>query len=357
MSAKVLVLGAGIAGMAASLSLADAGCEVFLTDKEREIGGRALRNACKATSECAICSTCLASKFKYQVEHHQNIRVLPHSILTELSGVPGRFHAVIRLLNDTRADLGAETALDVQAILVATGFQLYDAAKIGDFGYGINKRVLTDFDLERILRSSDLRSIFGEELTRIAFVQGSGSGDSRDQKNTFFSPSVWTNTYKLAKLLQHHRPGLYIDIFAHSFMTIPKTFDAKNSHTIPHTPENLGIQYIRGIPARAYEFPRDKITMLYCNTETGYLGQNVYDLLILCSTIISGNDGLAAVSNFHPERDNDGFYVETRVGVSTVDGIFLAGTCQGPKNIPQSVIHAQAAVGQIIRYLPLHTNR
>lgn len=59
------------------------------------------------------------------------------------------------------------------------------------------------------------------------------------------------------------------------------------------------------------------------------------------------------LDQFNLERDQRGFYAQREIGVSSKEGIFIAGTCQGPMDIPQTITHAKAAVGQILQYLAL----
>lgn len=347
MRGKVLVLGAGIAGMSATLDLADAGLEVYLLEKEREIGGKAVHYACKAGERCQKCSACLVPQVKDKIEHHPNVRILPYSVLTDLQGSPGHFRASVRLLNETRLDLGAEITVDIQALIVATGFGLYDPTAKGELGYGWHRNVITAQELELAVRTfSDLSVAFDEVLKKIGFILCVGSRDAGSGHN-YCSQICCSYAVKLAQKLRYLLPQAEIVLFYQDKQTFGKG-PGFFWHELQGNPRT---RLIRGLPAKIFRYPRNVLTVRYPDTERGLVQEEVFNLVVLCPAVTPAVDGLERVKPLQLERDQAGFYLEEDIGVSSREGIFLAGACQGPKDIPQSIAHAKAAVGKLLRYL------
>ncbi|CAA7601848.1 Pyridine nucleotide disulphide reductase class-II [Acididesulfobacillus acetoxydans] len=343
----ILVLGAGIAGMSAALDLANAGLGVYLLDKEKEIGGKAAHYACKAGSNCRKCSACLVPYIKYQLERHPNVRILPFSLCTDLQGEPGHFRASVRLLNEKRQDLGAETTLEVRALVVATGFDLYDPTPKEEFGYGRHRNVITALELEQALWGFPaLSAAFGENLRRIGFIQCVGSRDAQNGY-PYCSRICCGYSARQALKLESDLPGADITLFYQDRQTFGKGPGFFRRELGSHT----HIRPVRGLPAKIFRYPRDELTVRYTDIEQGQVREEGFDLVVLCPAVIPARSGPDTFPALGLERDQNGFYLERDVGVSSRKGIFLAGTCQGPKDIPQSIAHAKAAVGRILRYL------
>jgi len=346
MKGKVLVIGAGIAGMTTALTLAEAGQEVFLVEKEKEIGGKAFRYACKATGVCQKCSACLVPQAKAKLEDQPNVHVLPYSILTDFQGSPGHFRVTIRLLNEIRSDLGAETTVEVQAAVIATGFDLYDVRRRGEYGYGLYDNVITSYDLELALHHAASPKILGPKLNKIGFIQCVGSREVKGG-NSSCSGVCCGTTAKLAEYLSYSLSGAQIKVFfrdrqAPSGLTPMQYRDVGNGSII---------QYIRAIPAKVYRYPHEDLIVSYADTLMGTVCEEHFDLLILCPAITPEPALARELPHLKLELDQHGFYAEHQIGVSSAEGIFLAGTCRGPQDIPQTIAHAKAAAGQVLAYL------
>lgn len=341
MKGKVLVLGAGVAGMSATLDLANAGCEVYLVEKDKEIGGKAYQYICKAAPSCQKCSACQAFHLRYQVEHHANVRLLPFSMVTGLSGKPGHFRATVRLLNETRLDLGAETTLEVQALLIATGFNPYQPVNKGEYGYGLYENVMTAYELELLLGQLPLDT--ARKPNRIAFLQCFGSRNVGTARS-YCSRVCCGYTGRLAKKLRYFFPDAQIRVFYQDRQSVGKA-----PGMFWEGMRQAGVEYVRGLPAKVLGYPKGKITVRYPDTFRGTVHEEEFDWLILASAMIPPQDGLAEISGLKVERNETGFYAQTEPGAQT--GIFVAGACAGPKDIPESIAHAKAASGRILRYL------
>ncbi|MEE9489782.1 MAG: FAD-dependent oxidoreductase, partial [Thermoplasmata archaeon] len=136
-----LVIGGGVSGMSAALSVAKQGFDVYLVEKEAELGGIVKElNKVYPTGEDAgeILETITEA-----VKNHERIKVLTSSVVSAISGFVGSFSAQV-----TSRD-GGTTRLDIGTIIVATGAEALEPH--GYYGYGINERIMTQLELEKFL--------------------------------------------------------------------------------------------------------------------------------------------------------------------------------------------------------------
>ncbi len=245
--------------------------------------------------------------------------------------------------------------VNVGAIIVATGYELYDPSKIKEYGYGVYQNVITCFELERLINSSGptygkvIRPSDGKEPKKVAFIQCVGSRD--EKANVYCSGFCCMYTIKNAILLKEKHPETEIYIF---YIDIRANF--KGYEEFYRRAREEGIIFIRGKPAEISENPSTKNLTIYC--EDLGLGKVIsleVDLVILSTAAIPrhGKDELARKLNI--VTGSDGFYLEAHPKLKPIDaatdGVFLCGSAQGPKDIPYSVSQASAAAARAARIL------
>ncbi len=341
---KVLVVGGGTAGMAAALELAERGAAVYLVEKEQEIGGRAAAYCCKATDVCNKCGACLVLQLKDKVAQEPFIEIFTGATLAELKRNGKGFKA--RLVRGEKTE-----ELAAEAVVLATGFDPYNLWCRSEFAYGIEKNVITGLDLERALKEKgSLQAAFGD-VGRIGFIQCVGSRDLSLGRG-YCSRVCCMYAAKLAKLIRSELPDAEISIFYMDFQSFGKGFS-----TFREVLQNTDkINFIRGIPSKVYGFPYERLTVRYVDSLEGKPREEKYDLIVLSLAITpaAGTEQLAAWLGL--ERDRYGFFapasLEETVKTNQA-GVFLAGVCEGPKDIPQTIAHARAAAGAVCAYLSL----
>jgi len=238
--------------------------------------------------------------------------------------------------------------VEVGAIIVATGFELFDPRKKPEFLYGRSPRVLTGLQLERLMCSlgptgGEIR-IEGRVPKRFVFIQCVGSRD-RTVNHPYCSRVCCMYTAKQAYEVKERIPDAqvticYMDVRAHG----------KGYEGLYERVQRKGVLYRRGIPSEIYE--RDGV--LVVRGEDTLLGEP-YELeadVIILATGLEPSDGVRELASvLGLKLDENGFFQEMTPldpVLSTREGIFLAGCCQAPKDISDTVAHASGAAAKAL---------
>lgn len=406
----VLVVGSGISGIASALELANAGFAVDLVEKEAVIGGYTASFCCKATDICSRCSACVVPDKISKAIAHPNIRLLTDSTIAKLDGELGAFHVRIsrrprhvdsgrcvacgictdvcpaepKAICPPAADAippayvldeghclrwrgddcslcrescptGAiefghepeEEELTVGAIIVATGFDVFDARQRGSLGYGRYPEVLTGLDLEQLFnRSGSLRlPANGKEPGSVAFVQCVGS---RNEGHDYCSHVCCKYAMKLAGLIKHQTPTAQITIFYIDLQTAGKGFAQF------HEKYRQSINFIRGVPVEISRSDCGGLDVKFEDISQGRVCRETFDLVVLSVGMSPKKSSWDLARVLGINLADDGFFAAAdpqRANETNVEGILVAGACQGPKDIPDSVAHGIAAASRVIEML------
>lgn len=203
-SRAILVVGGGVAGMTAALEAAEAGYEVVLVEKAPQLGGflATVRQRIPVTPPYTEpASNGLASKIQ-TVSYHPKIRVFTSARIVRTQGQPGAFDVLIE--KD-----GQSVELRVGAIVMATGWKPYDAARLRHLGYGASPNVITNVELERMAASGSIRRPSdGRSPASVVFVQCAGSRDP--QHLPYCSGVCCLVTLKQARYIRSEQPDAAI---------------------------------------------------------------------------------------------------------------------------------------------------
>ncbi len=174
LQSTILVVGGGIAGMTAAIEAANAGYEVVLVEKEPQLGGFANKLYKKIPTGYAFMEPLIVDvdieKTIKEVEGHPRIKVYKSAKIERTEGQPGLYDVTI-------SRNGSSETLKIGAIVLATGWKPYDAAKLGYLGYGKFKDVVTGIEFEEIARKGNgriFRPSDGREATKVAFILCAG---------------------------------------------------------------------------------------------------------------------------------------------------------------------------------------
>lgn len=245
--------------------------------------------------------------------------------------------------------------LDVGAIIVATGFDVFDPSVMLEYGYGAYPNVITAMEMERLGDSSGptvgrlVRPSDGKRPKSVGMILCVGSRDKR--YNEYCSGFCCMYTIKNAILLKQTYPDMDISIFYMDIRTPSKGYEEFYNRA-----REAGIRFIHGRPSQVTEDPETH--NLFVEVEDQALGEVIEvetEMVALAAAAIPRRDSEALASALTLSHSPSGFFMEyhpkLRPVDSPTDGIFLAGAAQGPKDIPASVAQGAAAASRAERIL------
>ena len=340
-SPRVIVVGGGIAGLTAALNISQRGAHVSLVEREAVLGGRALNVCCKAIDGvCQSCGGCLLADRLAAVTSSDRIDVHTLTSITHLQRENAGF--ALQCSGSYDQDIQAD------AIILATGFDHIDAHTKGPYGFGIVPAVTTGEEMERRFKEQGQATYDDIGLHKVAFIQCVGSRDEHVGRG-YSSFIVFRYALRLARVLKSRLPDLEITIFKMDIQTAGRDFA-----TTWQAVEMEGIRIVAGLPAvirRSPENPR-QAAFIYSDVLTGELSHEAYDLVVLSTGIQPRRDAEDVAALYGINRGPYGFFAARDDDTSTLaPGIFVAGCCQAPRAMAESVAHAQQAAEACARYL------
>jgi len=235
-----------------------------------------------------------------------------------------------------------EIELEVGAIIIATGYDIYLPYDNQLFGYGKYTNVLTSLEFERLILAAGptggkvVRASDGQKPHSVAFIQCVGSRDTN--KYPYCSNFCCMYTLKhVVQLKEKYKEDVEVYVFYMDMRTNFKGFEEFYQRA-----RELGVNFIRGRVSRIFEVPETKNLIIHA--EDANLGMPIEveaEMVVLATAAIpkKGTEDVARILNL--TRGADGFFMESHPKLKPLDaptdGIFLAGACQGPKDIPYSV--------------------
>ena len=405
---NVLIIGGGVAGLSAAVELADLNLHVELVEKSNFLGGHAIGYACKAIhNTCVKCGACKVEEKLQSAVSHPNIKVWTGSQVQNISKNHG-FTASIRqepLVIDREKctncglcldrcpidrailqgfsknnhpfysinkenclyfkdrsctickDNCPETAIDpdrkasehtieADAVLIAIGFQPFNP-KDKPYGYGRFKDVVTGLDLERMIKRTGCVKKPSDNKTpeQIAFVQCVGSRDAK-LNHLWCSKVCCGSALRMARLIKERQPETKITFFYMDVQTFGKDFE----QFYRETREN--IRMIRAIPGDFYEMDDQRLKVNFVNNLTHETMEELFDLVVLSVGITPMEDIGTMSRMFKIGPDEFGFLkTDGKEILVFKNGVFTAGTVQGPMSISETIAGAGSAVWKIVKYL------
>ncbi|MCX7994828.1 MAG: CoB--CoM heterodisulfide reductase iron-sulfur subunit A family protein [candidate division WOR-3 bacterium] len=245
--------------------------------------------------------------------------------------------------------------INVGAIILSPGVDVFDPKVYTKFGYGIYKNVVTSLEFERILSASGpfsghlLRPYEGKIPKKIAFIQCVGSRDPQVGKN-YCSSVCCTYAIKEAIIAKEHsKNGLETTVFYMDIRTFGKGFE----DYFNRAKEEYGVRFIRAGVSKIEEISETKNLILYYENEEGAIKKEEFDMVVLSVGLVPKPDMWNLSRILRVNLNNFNFCRTSEfIPVDTIrDGIFVCGTFAGPKDIPETVAQASAAAGRAMALL------
>jgi heterodisulfide reductase subunit A len=425
---NTLIVGGGVAGIAAALELADAGHHVYLVEREPSIGGHMAQ--LDKTFPTLDCSACILTPKMVDVGQHSNITLLSYSEVEKVDGYLGSFTITVRkkaryvneelctgcglceekcprrIVDDVfEAGLGYRKAVyrpfpqavpkypvidaenctffergkckacqifcptnaidfeqqdelvefKVGNIILATGYDLFDARRIPQYGYGRLANVFTAMEFERMVNAAGPtggKVVLRDGVTAPKSVAVIHCVGSRDRNyNEHCSKVCCMYSLKFAHLIHERLPEAEVYNFYIDMRTPGKGYEE-----FYHRLLNEGAHFIRGRVAEVTDAARlpgeeGKLIIQAEDTLIGKQRRVPVDMVILSTGLESRHDAKEITKLFGMGCDYSGFFTERHPKLDPVatmtEGIFVAGACQGPKDIPDSVAQGAAAAARV----------
>jgi heterodisulfide reductase subunit A len=314
---RVLVIGGGIAGMTSAVALARQGFETHLVEQQDKLGG--MLNELDEIAPSGIRAGDLVKSKKRDLKARK-VKVHLGQTVETISGVVGSF----------QAKLSAGKQLEVGAVVVATGSEIYQPA---EFGHGDSPQVITNLELDRMLESG------APVAERITFVSCVGSRSNGMGCSRYCCTSMIGQAYRLRQQGKKVRV-LYKDIRTYS----------RQAEELYEAAMRAGVQFIR----YSSDLPPQEAIHYQNGTADVYdelLGGRISiptDLLVLVAGLRPTGESLT--DQMKLSRSEDGFLMELHPKLGPAEtsnqGVFLAGASQGAKDVRESVAQALAAAAK-----------
>lgn len=419
---SVLVVGGGVAGIQASLDMANAGYFVYLVDNSTSVGGlMAQLDKTFPTNDCAMC---VISPFLVEVGRHLNIRIISHSEVESLEGEAGHFRAVVRsdpryidiekctacgqcrqicpvtAINEfdcgldlrkatyikypqavplayaidretcigcglcekaclagaiSYGDSPRKTTLEAGAVILAMGNAVYDPSHLDSLAYGRHPNIVTSLEFERILSASGpykgylMRPYDRQTPEKIAWLQCVGSRDINRAGAGYCSSVCCMYAIKQTLIAKEHVSSpLDAAVFYMDMRTYGKDFDKYYARA----KDEKNVRFIRARVHTIEPLENGDLTLRYVQ-ESGRMLEERFNMVVLSAGLSPAPAAVDLAGRLGIEL-NEYRYARTadiRPVRTSREGVYVCGTFQGPKDIPQSVMEASAAAAEATEIL------
>ncbi|MBC8263312.1 MAG: CoB--CoM heterodisulfide reductase iron-sulfur subunit A family protein [Anaerolineales bacterium] len=357
---RALVIGGGIAGLQAALDIAGAGYPVILVEKKSHLGGR-MGELSGVYLNFDTAPALLASRIE-AVTEHPNIQVITEAEVEELGGYIGNFTVRVRQRGDglmrqrgeelVASSLVDSLTLDVGAIVVATGYDLYSKEKLGQYGGGQYPDVIDGLQFEQLLAPDGptggqiRRPSDGKVPREVVWVQCAGSRDPELHK-PYCSKVCCMYVAKQAVMYKRQMPEgqayvFYIDI---------RSAGKGHEEFVQQAMEQYDVLYLRGKVSKVFQ-ENGRVVVWGADTLSGKPLEVAADLVVLATATVPSEGAKDLGQRLRVATDEHGFFSEAHPKLRPVEsltaGIYLAGAAQFPKDIPETIVQASGAAAKVL---------
>ena len=323
-----------MAGLEAAKQLHHFGYQVFLVEKSKQLGGH-------------------VATWHRLFPDMAATKPIIQEMVAAIKGVTVFLETQVNTLEPTRGgyQLALSNGINITAkvVLMATGFQLFEAAKKEEYGYGIYDHVITNADLEAWMNSKKDARIPASPKA-IGFVHCVGSRDLK-AGNSQCSKVCCMTAIKQAIEMKERYPNADVYCF---YMDL-RLFGKKYEDFYINAQRDFGIHFVRGRVSEVSETVDGRLQVKAEDTLIGKPLKVQLDLLVLMAGMCCNTQVQPLAEQAKLEIDSDGF-LKSRDNITNIiesgrEGIFFAGACTGTKTVPETVSEARAAALAIHNYL------
>lgn len=242
--------------------------------------------------------------------------------------------------------------LEIGAVILAPGYEEFDARLRGEFGFGRYDNVVSNIQFERMLSAGGpfmghmQRPGDGREPKKIAFIQCVGSRDTANGR-PFCSSVCCMAAIKESVIAMDHTPGLETTIFYTDIRAFGKDFDRYYERA-----KSGGVRFERSMISRVVEMPDTKNLRL-SYIKDGMPVDEEFDIVVLSTGMRPSEEAIRTANAVGIELNECGFCMsgELATVATSREGVYVAGAFQEPKDIPETVTQASAAAAMAMESL------
>jgi len=334
---RALVVGGGVAGMTSGLSLANQGFDVYLVEKDKDLGGMARR--IHSTLEGTDVQAYLSDLIR-KVHRHPSLHVTTEATITEASGYVGNFVTKVR-------SKGTVKEIRHGIAIIATGAEEY---KPTEYLYGKDERVSTQLELGEKIANKDDKALNSQSMVMIQCV------GCRNEERNYCSRVCCSHSIKNALKLKEIKPEMDIYVLYRDM----RTYGYKEDYYRVASEKDVKfIRYEAGdkpqVEAGQSEDGRPVLKVTVTDPVLGKKLSLDADYLALAAAVIPSSTNAEIAKFFKVSLNPDGFFQEAHVKLRPVDfaadGVFLCGTAHYPKHISETISQAYGAAGRAVTVL------
>jgi heterodisulfide reductase subunit A2 len=333
---SALVIGGGVSGLSAATFLARMGIHVYLVEKGPELGGhvRNLKNVWPGGEDG---STIIANMVS-DLEAAENVELFTSTTIDSFEGFFGNYEATLN------TPVG-EKKITAGGVIVAIGFSPFDPRLKPELNYGNDERIITTLDFEK---SNSTLSL--PDNPRVAILHCVGSRDEQIGK-PYCSRVCCINALRVGNAVKDKYKDSYIESFYIDVRAHPRGGEEYFEDT-----QERGVLFTRSNIAEIIPTPKG-LLIRGEDTLFGEPFEREFDLAVLSIGMSSPEDSKLISSLLKITLDKDKFFLEAHIKLrpfdTAVKGIFIAGSCSGPKDVEESINHGRASALKLYGFLNL----
>ncbi|MDP4208229.1 MAG: FAD-dependent oxidoreductase [Bacteroidota bacterium] len=331
------VIGAGIGGMRSAIALADMGTEVYLIEKEMSVGGHVANWGNLFTAN--INGNELAASLHNEIKKRPNIKLFTNAELTEKKGSIGNFDIKVKSGNET-------LPLHIGAFVVNTGFAPYEPVS-GEYHFGEYDNVITLPEFKKLIDTPASELVYkGKTIKKIAYIYCVGSRQDEEGDNKYCSRYCCTAAIHSSIQVK----SKFKNITNLHFNRGIRTYGKQELHYEESSKNgDIYLQFSLDSIPQIEKKGNKTIVKVKDILTAGKELETEADLIVLVTGMVPRkNENLTNQLKIPVGRDNffNEIHMKLRPVETVIDGVFIAGTCQSPKNILETLNSSMAAAAK-----------
>jgi len=333
---SALVIGGGVSGLSAALFLSKMGMHVYLVEKEAELGGhvRTLKNLWPSGRD----GKSIIDEMVAELKGRDNVEIFTSTAIGGFEGFFGNYEVTL----DTPE--GQKKVIAGGAI-IAIGFSPFDPSVKPELSYGKDERIVTTLEFEHNADQLQL-----PENPRVAILHCVGSRDEQLGK-PYCSRVCCVNALRVGDALKTKYKDSYVESFYMDVRAHPKGGEEFFEDT-----QEKGVLFTRANVAEIIPTPTG-VVIRGEDTLFGETFERRFDLVVLSIGMSPPEDSKLIANLLKITLDKDQFFLEAHIKLrpfdTAVKGIFIAGSCSGPKDVEESINHGRASAVKLFGFLNL----